>query len=92
MKQYVDMFFQMSDKTSKSEENVKKITKRTARINYKRCSRCGGRKKEEDMSRDDICMECMIKAGEKKDDKFCKNSTSTKFYFKNSSSKKYTHP
>ena len=52
----------MSDKISKNEENVKKVTKRTAGINFKRCSRCGGRKKEEDMAIfdkiDGICLDC----------------------------------
>ena len=54
---------QMSDKISKNEENVKKVTKCTARINYKRCSRCGGRKKEEDMviwfdKKGGLCLDC----------------------------------
>ena len=70
----------MSDKISKNEENVKKVTKRTARINYKRCSRCGGRKKEEDMMRDDLCMECGYNANWKKINFTNLNPSSTKKY------------
>ena len=46
-----DLIFQMADKNVKNEENAKKAPKRNTRIIYKRCQRCGGKKKEEDLSK-----------------------------------------
>ena len=70
-----DLIFQMADKNVKNEENAKKAPKRNARIIYRRCQRCGGKKKEEELGseRNMICIECSDKIAKDRNNFWTRN-------------------